>query len=412
LLKLLAALFLFAPRPAAALDLPAAPRPLSLGEAYARTAARSEALALQAEGAALLDAAERQLAAAFRPAFDLNASLSKQENADTAAKAYFSGSYNVFSGMRDYMAARAASSRTAAARMDLERARQQLYLSAAQAYLGLQAAQREAQIREAQLEVTGKRIAELEARAAIGRSRRSEVISAKAQLAQDKASHLSALSAERLAQQALKFLTGLQEDLAPAALPARQAADLATYLDLAARRPDLEARRREAEAADFLAELQELGGRPSVSLSANYYVVRSPRPDPVNRWDAGALLSVPLYTGGLLRGRKEAAWAGKRSAQTALDLARRQALSDVRAAYDEFVFSDRQAGSLAEALALADENARYQQEDYKLGLVNNLEVLSALNTAQQTRLALSQAQARTALALIKLETAAGAEAKP
>ncbi|OGR81270.1 MAG: hypothetical protein A2X32_13785 [Elusimicrobia bacterium GWC2_64_44] len=413
MLKLLSAIIFFTPWASSALGLPAAaPRPLSLGETYALAAARSEALALQAEGAAQLDAAERQLAAAFRPAFDFNASLSKQQNADTAARGYFSGSYNIFSGMRDYMAAKAASEKTAAARLDLERARQQLYLSAAQAYLGLQAAQREAQIREDQLEVTARRISELEARAAIGRSRRSEVISAKAQLAQDKAAHLSALSAERLAQQALKFLTGLQEDLAPAALPARLAADLPAYLDLAARRPDLEARRRDAAAAGFLSEVQELGGRPAVNLLANYYVLRTPRPDPVNRWDAGAFLSVPLYTGGLLRGRKEAAWAGKRSAQTALDLALRQALSDVRSAYDDYEFSSRQAESLAEALALADENARYQVEDYKLGLVNNLEVLSALNTAQQTRLALSQAQARKTLALIKLETAAGAEIKP
>ena len=78
---------------------------------------------------------------------------------------------------------------------------------------------------------------------------------------------------------------------------------------------------------------------------------------------------------------------------------------------DLYTYAERQALTLAEALILAEENARYQQEDYKLGLVTNLDVLSALNTARQTALALAQAQARSGLALIKLETAAGAELK-
>jgi len=384
-------------------------RAIALEETYGLALGRSEQLAQQAEGTAQLAAAERLLNSAFRPAFDFNASLSKQQNADTLSKGYFSGSYGIFSGMRDYLAVKAASSGTAAARLDLERARQQLYLSAAQAYLNLLAAQREVFIREGQLEVTERRITELETRAAIGRSRRSEVLSARSQLAQDKAAYLSAVSAERLAQQALKFMTGLTEDLAPAALAGRGPGGLDSYLKLALDRPDVRARRRAADAAAGLAELEERGAWPTVGLAANYYVLRAPMPAPANRWDAGAVLNLPLYTGGELRARKESAHAGRRAAALALDLAQRQALSEVRSAYEELIYSVRTAASLQDALTLAEENARYQQEDYKLGLVTNLEVLNALNTAQQTRLALSQAQIRASLTLIKLETAAGTE---
>lgn len=387
-------------------------RQLSLGEAYSLAAARSEQLLLQADGAERLAAAERELAAAFRPELDFQASASKQQNADAAYRGLFAARYNVFSGMRDYMAAKAAQKRTASARFSLERARQSLYYSAAAAFLGLQTAQREAAIRAAQLAVTGRRIDELEARSAIGRSRRSEVVSARAQLAQDKAALEAALGAERLAQQALKFLTGLDEDLAPRELPAREAPALGECLSMALRRPDLEALRRSAEAADFSAELAELGGRPSVDLSGNLYVLRSPRPNPENNWDAQAALKIPLYTGGQLKARAESARSDSRSARTALELARRQAYSEVRSAFDDHAYALRQAAALAEALRLAEENARFQQEDYKLGLVTNLDVLSALNTAQQTRLALAQAQGRAALALIRLETAAGAEVKP
>ena len=60
---------------------------------------------------------------------------------------------------------------------------------------------------------------------------------------------------------------------------------------------------------------------------------------------------------------------------------------------------------------LAADNARYQQEDYKLGLVTNLDVLNALNSVLQTRLALSQAKVQERATLLSLETAAGMEIK-
>lgn len=384
-------------------------RSVSLGEVYALALGRSEDLAAQAEGVAQLDAAERRLGAAFMPVFDLNASMTKEQERDAVSRGYLSGSYALFSGMRDYISAKAASARTGAARLDLERARQRLYLAAAQGYLNLQSAQRELFIREGQLAVTSRRIEELEARAAIGRSRRSEVISARSQLAQEKAAFLASASDERLAQQALKFITGLSEDLAPAALELRLRAGLAAYQRLALSRPDVQARRLGEDSYNYLAQVQDRGGWPSVTLAAEYYVLRDPMPAPENRWNAGAFLKVPLYTGGELKTRKDEAYSAGRAARLQTELILRQALSEVASAYDEFTYAERQASSLAEALVLAEDNARYQQEDYKLGLVNNLDVLSALNTAQQTRLALVQAQARRSLAIIKLETAAGAE---
>ena len=386
-------------------------RPLTLGEAYRLSEARSEALAQQAEGIKQLEAAERGLAAAFRPSFDLKASQSKQQNSLSASKGYLYGSYSLFSGMRDYIAAKAAAARSDAARLGLERARQQLYLGVAQAHLNLFGAQREATIRQEQLAVAARRIAELEARADIGRSRRSEVVAARTQLAQDKASFLDAVSAERLAQQALRFLTGLEDDLAPARVAVSRQAELSEYQALALRRPDLRALRRSKEAYDYLSEIADRGMWPSVDLTADYYAVRRPMPAPPARWDGAIALTVPLYNGGASAAGRAAAAAARRSAALAEQAAARQALSDVRSAFDEHRYAALREQSLAEALALASENAAYQQEDYKLGLVTNLDVLNALNTVLQTRLALSQARINSAYTLLRLESAAGLEAK-
>lgn len=63
--------------------------------------------------------------------------------------------------------------------------------------------------------------------------------------------------------------------------------------------------------------------------------------------------------------------------------------------------------SLRAALALAGENARLQAKDYTYGLVTNLDVLNAQNSALQTALNLEAATAAAALAAARLETAAG-----
>lgn len=384
-------------------------RPITLAEACSLSLAKSEQLAQQGEGIKQLEAAERLLSAAFRPSFDVNASQYKQQNSPSVTKGYLSGSYSLFSGMRDYISLKAAAARTGAAQLDFARAAQQLYLGAAQAYLNLLAAQREVLIRREQLDVTGRRIAEIEARVDIGRSRKSEAVAIKTQLAQDKASYLNAAAAERLAQQALMFLTGLDADLAPEGISLRGEAALEAYLKTALLRPDLAARRKALEVSGYLLDVQDRNLWPGVTVSANYYVIRHPMPAPVNRWDGNLAVNIPLYNGGAAQAQRQAAYSGKRAAALVLQLAERQALTEVRSAYEEFKYSALQTASLEEALALASDNKSYQEEDYKLGLVTNLDVLSALNTVQQTRLALSQARVQQIWTFLKLKNAAGLE---
>ncbi|MCX5790663.1 MAG: TolC family protein [Elusimicrobia bacterium] len=384
-------------------------RPITLNEAYTLALAKSEQLALQAEGIKQLEAAEQLINAAFRPSFDANASQYKQQNSASATKGYFSGSYALFSGMRDYISQKAAAAKTGAAKLDLGRARQQLYLNVAQAYLNLHASQRQIFIRREQLEVTKKRIAELQSRVDIGRSRKSEVVAAQTQLAQDKASCLNAQATERLAQQALLFLTGLDTDLVPDQVTPHPAAGLEDYLKAALLRPDLAARRKALEASGFLLDIQQRNLWPTVTVAADYYVVRRPMPAPANRWDGTLAVNIPLYNGGAAQAQRQSAYSAKRSAELAVQLAQRQALTEVRSAYEDYKYSSLQTASLMEARVLAEDNARYQAEDYKLGLVTNLDVLSALNTVQQVRLTLALARVQENLSQLQLEIAAGLE---
>lgn len=381
-------------------------RRLTLDEAFRLAAQKSETLAVSGVGVKQLEAAQSQFRSALRPGLSGIASETLADGSGSKAQAAINLTYSVFSGMRDYIAVRASGLRTEAARLELARARQNLYLGVAAAYINLAALRQEVSVRRAQLGVTAGRIKELEDRAAIGRSRQGEVLASKAQLAQEEASLAAALSDENSAQLELSFLTGLEGEVSPEAAPAPALPDLQPCLAKARSRFDVAAARRELEASELDADAQARLNWPSLDLGANYYLKR-PAPAQDSRWDAGLTLRVPLYSGGYNDAAAAQAGARASAAKLSLALTERAAAIEVRQAHSALGHSLSVIASLEKALALADENSILQAKDYVYGLVTNLEVLNALNTVLQTRLNLDQAKARAALAAERLATAAG-----
>lgn len=383
-----------------------AARRLTLDEAFGLAAEKSEALALSGVGLKQLEAAQGQLRAALRPGVAGIASETLADGSRGRAQAAINLTYSVFSGMRDYIAVRASGLRTEAARLELARARQNLYLGVAAAYINLSALRQEVSVRRAQLGVTAGRIKELEDRAAIGRSRHGEVLASKAQLALEEASLAAALSDENSAQLELSFLTGLEEEVSPLAAAAPALPDLQPYLARARSRYDVAAARRALEASELDADSRARLNWPSLDLGANYYLKR-PSPAQDNRWDAGLTLRVPLYSGGYNDAAAAQAGARASAAKLSLALAERAAATEVRQAHSSLEHSLSVIAPLEKALALAEENSVLQAKDYVYGLVTNLDVLNSMNTVLQTRLNLDQAKARAALAAERLAAAAG-----
>lgn len=389
----------------------AAMRAITMDEAFRLALAKSESLARQSESIAGLEAAERAIRANFRPRLNFGGTQFQQDTSDsTGENSRTQGAISVhqplFSGMRDYLSARAAGTATEAARLDLARARQSLYLDVARTYLDLLAAQWDIEIRTEQFKNTTDRLKELRARARIGRSRPSEVLAAQSQLAQDEAQLQGSLGGERVSQQVFKFITGVGEDLTPAhvRLPAAPALD--GFLRGAAERPDIAARQKDVETAATLVDFQRKQRWPALAADGNYYVKRPAAYAGIN-WDAALTLRIPLYTGGQAGAQIDQAAAAKRSAELALRLARRQAETEVRQAYETLLYSISMADALYKAVNLAQANARAQAQDYKLGLVTNLDVLNAMNSVLQTRIRHYQAHVQAFRASVQLDAAGG-----
>lgn len=386
-------------------------RRITLEEAFGLALAKSESLARQSEAIAGLEAAERVIRSNFRPRLNFGGTQFQQDAPDPSVtgsrtQGAISVHQTLFSGMRDYLSARAAGTATEAARLDLARARQSLYLNVARTYLDLLSAQWDIEIRAEQLKNTTNRLEELRSRERIGRSRPSEVLAAQSQLAQDEAQLQRALGGERVSQQVLRFITGAAEDITPAhvRLPSAPAVD--GFLRGAAARPDIAARQKDVETAATLADFQGKQRWPTLAADGNYYVKRPAASAGIN-WDATLTLQIPLYTGGQAGAQIDQALAAKRSAELALTLARRQAETEVRQAYETLLYSISMANTLYKAVRLGQANAQAQMRDYKLSLVTNLDVLNAMNSLLQTRIQHYQAHVQAFWASIQLEAAGG-----
>ncbi|MBI4055975.1 MAG: TolC family protein [Elusimicrobia bacterium] len=392
-------------------------RSISLDEAYQLALKRSETLAQQKEAVAQIQARIDELWGSIKPRFSLTGSQQWQDEAESSGfssftqtsrpQAAITGHQPLFSGFREYLAVKGARAQRESAELSLARAEQLLYQDVARSYLDLLGIHQEIATREAQVKITQNRIRELNSRERLGRSRKSEVLAVESQWAQTEAQLEESRGREKIFQAMLQFLTGVQENLVPQEVAIPSVENLSSFLERAHQRPDVESKRKELASSGLLTRIQKRQWWPSIALDGNYYLKRPAGFQESIKWDATVSAQMPLYWGGSVRAEVRGAEAGERSAQEALSLAERRAELEVRSAYSDLESSLSIVKALEKALNLAEANAKAQAEDYRLGLVTNLDVLGSLSTLQDTRLKLDQAKLAAYLARLQLEVAAG-----
>lgn len=392
-------------------------RPLALPEAYALALARSEEIAVS--GATYEEALANadEIFSRVKPRLTLMGTETLQDVPPGATglflqrhreQGWVSLQQPLFSGFREYLAFRASKDLGRAAELSLERAKQLLYRDVARAYLDLLAAQDDIRIREALAEITRSRVSELQEFRKVGRARPSETLAAESQLAQNLAQLESARAAEQVAQFTLGFLTGLEARLSPAPAPAPVAVPpLEAALAKARARPDVESRREEASSAERSVKVVSRARWPTVSLDANYYFQRPPSFTSDVKWDATITGSLPLYGGGEIGSQTRQREARLRAKRASLSEMTRRAELEARSAHQRLASSVAVTAALEKAASLAEQNAKAQSSDYKLGQVTNLEVLGSLNSLQQTRLQQNAARIDAYWSRVQLEVAAG-----
>ncbi|MBI5211272.1 MAG: TolC family protein [Elusimicrobia bacterium] len=391
-----------------AVEFSSAGRAVGLQEAFELGLGRSSELAQRSQSVAEAWARVKELWAAVQPTLSFKTSEFVQDSESSRDKPEVKVSLRqpLFTGLREFLAVRVGKARGAVAELELRRAKDLLFQDVAAAYLGLLGYHRQLAIRQALVAIISDRIRELKERERIGRTRRSEVLAAESQRAQLVADFEQAKRDELDAQESLRFLTGLSERLAPSGLPEAPEPDLEGALGRGRDRADVEARRRDLQAARESTEIVRRGRWPIASLDGSYYFKRAETQKDI-RWDLTVSAELPLYQGLRTAAQVQQAVAREKTAEEALSLALRKAETEVRKAHADLRGGLATVAALERAVSLAEDNAQAQAEDYRLGLVTNLDVLGALNTLQQARLRLTAAAVDVALARVRLDVAAG-----
>jgi outer membrane protein TolC len=228
------------------------------------------------------------------------------------------------------------------------------------------------------------RVKELRAREKLGRSRPSEIVNAKTQLYTVESTIQVVTNQEILALQLLEFLIGRPVDHVEDSydIPT-ELKDEDYYVAKSEHRPDVLAAKYAALLAKEEYRIVDSDFLPTATFEANGYTQRTGFYKGVD-WDVNLKVSVPLFDVDTLgRSQQYALKADEKDLE--FRRKKRRAPYDIKDAYVSLRTALNIQDSLRKAYTTAKLNYYLQRRDYRRSLVNNLDVLQAIQTLQDAQ---------------------------
>ncbi len=358
------------------------PTALTLQEAYQLALKRSESIAINQE---IIKEAEGRFLRSFsgilpQVNYEISRQWQDQSSNDSSGNRYrrFTLSQPLFSGFKEYAAISSTKALRKQRESELRRAQELLFTDVADAFYLILTYQEDLQALGDIHKALTDRFGELKRRQDLGRSRESEVASAEASLYKTEADQEAVRSQLSVGQQLLEFLTGkpfsgIQED----PLPTDSAKTMDEFVAKANQRADVQAARQAVIVAKKNVTIARAGFWPSVTLDGNSYDQRKGASENVD-WDVTLNITVPLFNGGETVGSIKEAQALAKQSELLLSQTERLAVLDIQNSYTRFLEGQKRESALKKASDSAQRNFQLQERDYKSSLVNNLDVLQAL----------------------------------
>ena len=314
---------------------------------------------------------------------------------------------SLFSGGAAYHGLKAADYAHEAASFERKQSELDLYEEVATAFYQLLILKSDVANLKEQEDLLRKRLDFLRQRARIGRTKSSDVLAARSQLARVSAQLLGARSEFRVADNRFRWLTGLK-DLSelrdewqdkPLSVPQRETAELMQL-------PLIQAREADLEAAGHLEGVAFGAYLPSAALEGNYYLDRAGIISQ-SKWDVNLTLRWELYSGGNTLAQRRIRAAEKSLTELRLADDRKRLRTDFEAKSEQVRLRIETVAALEEAERLAKRNYELQQQEFRRGLVSNLDVLQALDDYLTTRRTLARERFNARLDWVRLQLLTG-----
>jgi len=316
--------------------------------------------------------------------------------------------YTVFNGGQNWNAVGASSAAVAAKRQTLARDYQTIYQDVAQAFYNVLQFEGDMVIESDLIDALKARVDDLKDRVNLGRSRPSELLQAQTDLANAKVTFESQRGSTNAAKETVAFYIGIPSGKFELKETQKfpSASQLEFYLQQSGTRPDVLSQLESLRQAERNLSVAQGELWPTITANGNFLASQ----DPVsNDIDATMTLeaSMPIFDGGLIIGQIHQNRELVRQSRLNVEQLQRTADQDTRTAYANFNASVAQVIVLREAATLAAKNFEAQVDDYRRGVVSNLDVLTALQDYQTARIQLHNANMQARLDLINLHVAAG-----
>jgi outer membrane protein len=327
----------------------------------------------------------RQDTTGIRPTSSGSDQTNSQKSRTTSS---FNATQPLYSGFAEFSAMSSLLSEKEREELMLKRALQELYADVARVYYNVLQAETDLSNVRTNLRLTRERISELKDRVRLGKSRHSEMLSAESQAENLSAEETRNQGTIVRGREQLSFLTGHDMSSVPLADQINLAPSAVSVEDALARsdnRSDVQALRADADAKRKAVRVAHAAFHPSADVEGNYYTQRPSGLLHEVDWDLLFSVEVPLFQGGSAFAGTSEAKSRYRESELNLSRLRRSIRTDVKSAFNLFQTSVSETKSLAAAYQKAKESYELQVREYRLGLVNNLEVLQAQNVMQDVK---------------------------
>jgi len=262
-----------------------------------------------------------------------------------------------------------------------------LFLDVANAFYTVLELKHDVQITDEIISLLKDRMKELDQWERIGKSRPSEIATAEAVISTQEA-ELARLKGDVLvAKRLLEYLTGeTLEDitLVDGGELRDGPSEMSTYLASAEKRSDVKAKKNAARVAFGELISAQSGLWPQISVDTNVYHKREGFQSAID-YDTFFTIDVPLYTGGETLSEIVATVNDWRAARLDYKRQKRIAELEIKQAYDHWITSLAEFDALRRAVEKSMTNYTLQSEEYQKNLVNNLDVLAALNSLNEAK---------------------------
>lgn len=368
---------------------------LSISSAHAETTLRdafnlarknSETLPLQKQSIIQAEENLSQIKGAIFPTIDLNANYQRLDthrlsNTDPdQTNAYLSLTQPLFQGLREFAALDQFNAQLRAQSEFALSAELSLYGDVAQAFFNVLSTRKEIEDLNELIAISEKRTQEVKKRVQVGRSRLGEQLSAETQLLTSRALLETAKDSEQRAAKQYVFLTRVNPDtlldntVLPQTLP-----PLDSLKSRARERPNLKAQRELLFSTEKQVSYVRGGHFPTLDLKGNYHLKREGSLQN-SKWDAGLYFTLPIFQGGVISSQVSEALSVQKQQELTLKQLEASTDRDLDQNYESLKALLNQLKQYETALQVADRNYRLQERDYSLGLVNQIDVLQALDS--------------------------------